>query len=109
MVQAGCRIHRFRRTRGSAQAPPGRRGRRASAEKLAQADVRLIASERRWRDARESLAFDAEDLRLPTAPDALAQIERVLAQFDQALQALMLEAQAVRHALPELDRQRGRE
>lgn len=83
--------------------------RRAAVEKLAQADVRLIAVERRWRDARESLAFDAEDLRLPTAPDALAQIESALSEFESALQALMLDAQTVRHVLPEFERQRSRE
>lgn len=82
--------------------------RRAAAEKLAQADVRLIAVERRWRDARESLAFDAEDLRLPTAPDALAQIEAALGEFESVLQTLTLDAQTVRHALPESDRQRHR-
>lgn len=83
--------------------------RRSAAEKLAQADVRLLAVERRWRDARESLAFDAEDLRLPTAPDALVQIERALGEFESALQTLILDAQTVRHALPECDRQRHRE
>lgn len=83
--------------------------RRIAAEKLAQADVRLIAAERRWRDARESLAFDAEDLRLPIAPQALAQIENALSEFERALQSLMLDAQSVRHALPEFDRQRNRE
>ncbi|MDP3844493.1 MAG: TIGR02680 family protein [Oxalobacteraceae bacterium] len=83
--------------------------RRSAAEKLAQADVRLIAAERRWRDARESLAFDAADLRLPSAPDALLQIESALGEFESALQTLILDAQAVRHALPECDRQRHRE
>ena len=83
--------------------------RRAAAEKLAHADALLIAAERRWRDARESLAVDAEDLRLPTAPQALAQIERALDQYEQALQTLMLEAQNVRHTLPEFERQRERE
>lgn len=83
--------------------------RRSAAEKLAQADVRLIAAERRWRDARESLAFDAEDLHLPTAPDALTQIESALSEFESTLQSLMLDAQTVRHALPECDRQRDRE
>lgn len=83
--------------------------RRAASEKLAQADARLIVAERRWRDARESLAFDAEDLRLPVAPEALAQVERTLGQFENAVQALMLDAQSVRHELPEFERQRSRE
>ncbi|MDB5771305.1 MAG: hypothetical protein JWM42_1679 [Burkholderia sp.] len=82
--------------------------RRAAADKLAQADARLVAAERRWRDAREILARDAEDLRLPATSEALEQVERALTVFDRLLQALMLDAQNLRFLLPEAERQRGR-
>jgi uncharacterized protein (TIGR02680 family) len=82
--------------------------RRAAVDKLAQADARLLAAEQRWRDARESLTRDAEDLRLPTASEALEQVERALGEFDRLLQALMLDAQNLRHLLPEAERQHGR-
>jgi uncharacterized protein (TIGR02680 family) len=84
------------------------RQRRAAADKLAQADARLLAAERRRRDAHESLAHDADDLRLPTASDALEQVEHALGEFDRLLQALMLDAQNLRYLLPEAERQRGR-
>jgi uncharacterized protein (TIGR02680 family) len=83
--------------------------RRAAVERLAQVDERLMVAERRWRDARESLTFDAGDLRLPTTPDALERVERALNEFERNVQALVLDAQNVRHLLPEQERQRGRE
>jgi uncharacterized protein (TIGR02680 family) len=84
------------------------RQRRAIAARLEQAETRLASAHARWQTARQQLARDGEDLRLPVAADALAQVEAALNRFETALQTLLLEAHNVRHVLPELARQLGR-
>lgn len=76
---------------------------------LRQADARLADAEQRWAEARARLAEDAEDLRLPAERAALDAVDGALHGFNDALQRLFLAAQEVRHALPELEAQRGRE
>lgn len=76
---------------------------------LRQADDRLAEAGRRWDNARARLAADGADLRLPVAGAALDAVETHLRGFHDGLQRLFLAAQDVRHALPELAAQRGRE
>lgn len=76
---------------------------------LRQASARLAEAERRWIEARDRLAVDAQDLRLPSERGALDAVESALHGFNDDLQQFFLAAQAVRHALPELQAQRGRE
>ncbi|MFT3850144.1 MAG: TIGR02680 family protein [Propionivibrio sp.] len=73
------------------------------------ADARLADAERNWTEARARLAEDAEDLRLPTERAALDAVDGALHGFNDALQRLFLAAQEVRHALPALAAQGGRE
>ena len=73
------------------------------------ADARLADAERNWTEARARLAEDAEDLHLPIERAALDAVDGALHGFNDALQRLLLAAQAVRHALPGLAVQRRRE
>ena len=82
--------------------------RRTALAKLAEAESRLAAATERWRHAREQLTQDAEDLHLPTESEQLATIELSLSRFERALQTLLLAAQNVRHALPQLEGQLAR-
>jgi uncharacterized protein (TIGR02680 family) len=85
------------------------RQRRTAAEKLVQADAQLLAVERRLRDAGESLAFDADDLGLPSSREELHQIEQFIQQFESNLHTLLLAAQGVRLILPAYQDQERRE
>lgn len=76
---------------------------------LQQASARLVDAERHWIEARERLVGDAEDLGLPFERAALDAVESAVHRFNDDLQQLFLVAQAVRHALPELTAQHGRE
>lgn len=76
---------------------------------LQQAATRLTEAEQRWRDARALLAADADDLRLSTERAALDAVDSALHGLNDALQRLLLVAQEVRHTLPELEAQLGRE
>lgn len=82
--------------------------RRAAADRLVLADARLATARQRWRDAQQQLSDDASDLALPPQMAGLLRVETALGHFERALQALLLEAQNVRHVLPELDSQRAR-
>ena len=82
--------------------------RRAAAERLIQAESRLAAAQQRWRGAQQQLSDDAADLQLPPDPEGLLQLDMALGHFELALQALLLDAQNVRHALPEMESQRAR-
>lgn len=62
--------------------------RREAQARLAEADVEREACERRLREARAELEADARDLRLPTAPEALAAVERALSQYEAGEQSL---------------------
>ena len=81
----------------------------AAQQKLEQATTRLREFEQQWRLARERLATDAEDLRLPTEVSALECIEQALGVFGDSLHALFQATQELRYALPELAEQRLRE
>nr|WP_315402341.1 TIGR02680 family protein [uncultured Duganella sp.] len=84
------------------------RQRRAIVVRLDQADTRVAAAQERWQSAHALLLRDGEDLKLPVDADGLARTEDALLGFESALQTLLLEAQNVRHALPELARQHER-
>ena len=81
------------------------RQRRALGARLEQAQARLVAAQERWRIAREQLLQDGEDLNLPVEAEGLVRIETALLRFEAAVQALLLEAHNLRHALPEHGRQ----
>ena len=81
------------------------RQRRALVARLEQAQVRLAAALERWRIARTQLLQDGEDLHLPVDAEGLGRIEAALLRFEAAVQALLLEAHNLRHALPEHARQ----
>jgi uncharacterized protein (TIGR02680 family) len=84
------------------------RQRLAAVDRLAEADARLLAAERRWRDAYASLEFDAADLRLPLDRAMLATIDDAVGAFERAQSGAVLAAQGVRHDMPELQVQRNR-
>jgi len=84
------------------------RERRQAAERLAGAEVRLAAATEAWSSARAALERDAADLLLPPDGSALAAVSAALDAAEQALQDLLLQAQQVRHALPERVRQQER-
>ena len=81
------------------------RQRRALLARLEQAEMRLVAAQERWHLARAQLLQDGEDLHLPVEAEGLASIEAALLRFEAAVQALLLEAHNLRHALPEHARQ----
>lgn len=84
------------------------RQRLVAAERLAESDARLLATDRRWRDAQQGLEFDAADLRLPCERGPLMAMEEAIGDYANAQAAAGLAAQALRHHLPELQAQRGR-
>ena len=82
--------------------------RRVAADRLILVDARLAAARQHWRGAQQQLSDDAFDLALPPEMEGLLRVETALGHFEHALQALLLEAQNVRHGLPELDSQVAR-
>ncbi|WP_428667549.1 TIGR02680 family protein [Reyranella sp.] len=78
-------------------------------ERLAEADRRCTDALDVLKAARERLAMDAADLRLPLAPEALAEIEAALERYRDLLPTLVQAALELRMALPDLERQRLRE
>ncbi|HEU4375649.1 MAG TPA: TIGR02680 family protein [Telluria sp.] len=84
------------------------RQRRTLVVRLEQAQARFAAAEERWQTARADLLQDGEDLHLPVDAEGLAGTEAALQHFDAAVQALLFEAQTLRHALPEHTRQTER-
>jgi len=84
------------------------RERRQAAERLAAAEARLATALDAWRAARAALERDAADLQLPPDGPGLAAVSAALDAAAQALQALELRAQEVRHAVPERRRQETR-
>jgi uncharacterized protein (TIGR02680 family) len=84
------------------------RQRLAAAERLAEADARLLVTDRRWRDAQQSLEFDAADLRLPCERGPIMAMEEAIGDYASAHASAGLAAQALRHHLPELRAQRAR-
>lgn len=90
------------------QASALERERRQAAERLAAAEERLAANMEAWRSARDVLARDADDLRLPQDGGALAAVSAALDAAMQALQDVLLHAHQIRHVLPERRRQEDR-
>jgi uncharacterized protein (TIGR02680 family) len=82
--------------------------RRLAVERLAQADARLATADERWRTARDQAMLDAADLRLPADAAGLSRAAAELAEFERALQDVLLKASEVRHVLPEQARQLAR-
>ncbi|MBC7452922.1 MAG: TIGR02680 family protein [Massilia sp.] len=81
------------------------RQRRVLVARLELAQLRLVAAQERWRSVRAQLLQDGEDLQLPVEAEGLGRIEAALLRFEAAVQALLLEAHNLRHALPEHARQ----
>ena len=78
-------------------------------EKLAEADMRCSEALEVLRAARERLAADAADLRLPRSPEEVAAVEAALDRYRDSLPDLVQAAHELRVALPDLQRQRLRE
>lgn len=78
-------------------------------ERLAQAAIRCGEAERALTAMRERIAADAADLRLPLAAGELSTIEAALDQYHDAQLRLAQAIRELRTALPDLQRQQGRE
>ena len=78
-------------------------------DRLAQADDQFRAADQAAQAARQALARDAADLRLPESPAALPAVETALGRYDDAQARLAQAAHELRLAVPELQRQQGRE
>ena len=78
-------------------------------EKLVQAEALCSEAEQALQAARQTLARDAADLRLPEAADALPAIEDALDGFNDSQYRLVPSAQEWRRAVPELRQQQARE
>ncbi len=82
---------------------------RHARERLAEAEAQRLEAEQALRTAREQLAADAADMRLPESPDGLFGIESALDRYRDALARLLQAEHELRLAFPELQRQRERE
>jgi uncharacterized protein (TIGR02680 family) len=80
----------------------------AARERLDQADQKLLKAQQLLLAARDALASDALDLRLPNSRPALQAIEQALQQFSEALHALFQGAREMRDSLSELAHQQQR-
>ena len=78
-------------------------------ERLAQADEQFRAADQAAHAARQALARDATDLRLPGGLSALPAVETALGRYDDAQAQLAQAARELRLAMPEWLRQQGRE
>jgi uncharacterized protein (TIGR02680 family) len=78
-------------------------------QQLAEAAAQCHASEQALQAARQRLAADAADLRLPVSPADLAGVETALSRYQDAQLHLTQAIHEVRLALPDLQRQRIRE
>ena len=81
------------------------RQRQALVARLKLAQARLVVVHERWQMTRAQLLQDGEDLHLPIDAEGLVRIETALLRFVATVQALLLEAHNLRHALPEHARQ----
>ncbi|MDQ2820826.1 MAG: TIGR02680 family protein [Pseudomonadota bacterium] len=84
------------------------RRRRQALALVEQADQQAAAADACWQAARGHLQVDAEDLALPWDYAGLARVATLLDQFDQVAHGLLLQANHVRHVLPDLARQQTR-
>jgi uncharacterized protein (TIGR02680 family) len=96
------------RTAHAAAVAAAREAQRAR-ERLTEADLRRSEAEQALKAARERLAVDASDLRLPQPVAELSAVETALDHYRDLLARLIQAIQEVRLALPELSRQRLRE
>jgi len=78
-------------------------------DRLTEADLRCNEALDALKAARQRLATDAADLRLPGSPEALAAIEAALDRYRDLLPQFVQTAHELRVALPDLQRQRLRE
>jgi uncharacterized protein (TIGR02680 family) len=78
-------------------------------ERLAEAETRCQKAEQALTTMRERVAVDAADLRLPLAASELSAIETTLDQYQDAQLRLAQAIRELRTALPDLQRQQGRE
>ena len=78
-------------------------------QRLAEADAQCHEAEQALKIARQRLAVDAADLRLPRSPADLPMIETALNHYHDAQLRLAQAAHELRLALPDLRRQRDRE
>ncbi|WP_437592255.1 TIGR02680 family protein [Sorangium sp. So ce1000] len=81
----------------------------AARDRLGQAERGCDEAERVLNNARQALARDAADLRLPELPDALAAVEAALERFNDAQHRLVQAAREVRLAVPAWQGQQARE
>lgn len=77
--------------------------------RVTEADTALRTAEQAAGAARETLEWDAADLRLPTTSDALQTVEESLNAFNDAQHRLVQAAQEGRRAWPDLQRQKERD
>jgi uncharacterized protein (TIGR02680 family) len=82
---------------------------RDAEERVAEADTACREAEQSAHSARQALEWDAADLGLPVAGDALLAVEEGLAQFSEGAHLLIQAVQEWRRARPELHRQQSRE
>ena len=78
-------------------------------QQLAEADTQCHEAEQAWQAAKQVLAADAVDLRLPAAAVELPRIETALSGYHDAQVRLIHAARELRVALPDLQRQGVRE
>ena len=78
-------------------------------QRLTEADARCREAEQALQTARQRLAADATDLRLPVSPADLPAIETALNHYHDVQFRLAQAAHELRLALPDLQRQRDRE
>lgn len=84
--------------------------RRVALQGLEAAESRLQEADTRWRECRDTLQRDAQDLRLPDTLDALETVARALEQYDLSLQiGVRNGVRDLRTAARELATQRQRE
>ena len=81
----------------------------AARTRLEQADQQLLTCEQQLQAARQALAKDAADLRLPDTRPALQTIEQALQQLAESLLALLQSVRELRDAITELAHQQLRE
>jgi uncharacterized protein (TIGR02680 family) len=77
--------------------------------RLAEAEERCRAADEAWTAARDQLAADAADLKLPQDVEALRDVESALDHYRDAVARLAQAAHELRLAMPELSRYRARE
>ncbi|HZE92287.1 MAG TPA: TIGR02680 family protein [Rhizobacter sp.] len=77
--------------------------------RLEQAELQLRAALDPWETARQNLARDAEDLKLPPTREALQGVDKALQEFGETLHALAQAARELRDELAEQARQQQRE